>query len=209
MNNKRDTRPTRDKILDVAIDLFSQQGYSGVSIREITRGVGIKESSLYNHFKNKEEIITSIFTLFQEEFAKTLPPIEMLETILKVSSTQQFFERGFERFKEHIDQPINEKLWRIIYIEHYRNSFAREIFLQDIIKKTLEFLERVFEKLIEQGKIKPLKPSLLAAEYQYPMFSMIAEYNMLRFDDKDTTEIENKMKEHLDFFLENVMIKDY
>lgn len=142
------------------------------------------------------------FSLFQTEFSKTLPPVEMLDEILAKSSVEQFFSRGFERFKEHIDQPLNEKLWRILYIEHYRNSMAREIFLNDIIKNTLNFLSIVFEKLISQGKIKPMNPSLLAAEYQYPMFSMLAEYNMLRFDGKDTSEIENRMKEHLLFFME-------
>ncbi|MFT4413028.1 TetR/AcrR family transcriptional regulator [Fredinandcohnia humi] len=198
------TLSTKDKILDVAIDLFSQKGYSGVSIREITREVGIKESSLYNHFKNKDEIITTIFEYFQKEFSKTLPPVEMLDHILTNSTIEQFFDRGFELFKEHIDKPVNEKLWRILYIEHYRNELAREIFLNDIFKKTLDFLEIVFEKLIAQGKIKPLHPSLLAAEYQYPIFSMLAEYNMLRFDNKDTTTIENRMKDHLTFFLTTV-----
>ena len=39
-------KTTKDKILEVAIDLFSKQGYHGVSIRNITKEVGIKESSL-------------------------------------------------------------------------------------------------------------------------------------------------------------------
>lgn len=198
---------TKDKILCVAINLFSQKGYSGVSIREITREVGIKESSLYNHFKSKDEIITTIFEYFRNEFAKTLPPIEKLEQILVNSSIEEFFEQGFENFKMHIDNPTNEKLWRVLYIEHFRNPLAREIFLNDIIKKTLGFLEIVFERLISQGKIRPLSPSLLAAEYQYPIFSMITEYNMLRFDQKNTDAIEKRMKEHVNFFLETVQVE--
>lgn len=199
--------PTKEKILEVAIDLFSKEGYNGVSIREITREVGIKESSLYNHFKNKEEILTTIFELFQYEFSKTLPPIEMLDQILTKSSLEDFFNQGFKNFKIHIDNPINEKLWRILYMEHFRQSFVRDIFLYDIIQKTLDFLELVFEKLISQGKVKPLKPALLAAEYQYPIFSMLTEYNILRFDRKETSEIENKMKEHIAFFLNTVKVE--
>ncbi len=199
--------PTKEKILEVAIDLFSKEGYNGVSIREITREVGIKESSLYNHFKNKEEILTTIFDLFQYEFSKTLPSIEMLDQILTQSSLEDFFNQGFKNFKVHIDNPINEKLWRILYMEHFRQSFVRDIFLYDIIQKTLDFLELVFEKLISQGKVKPLKPALLAAEYQYPIFSMLTEYNILRFDRKETSEIENKMKEHIVFFLDTIKVE--
>lgn len=206
MNKQTEKKRTKERILEIAIDLFSQRGYSDVSIREITREVGIKESSLYNHFKNKDEIITTILYLFREEFSKTIPSTQVLDEVLTNLSPDQFLKRGFERFKEHIDNPINEKLWRILYVEQYRNTLARDIFLNDIIKRTLEFLEVVFEKLMDQGKIKSMKPSLLAAEYQYPMFSMIVEYNMLRFDEKDTEEIENKMNEHLEYFLQTVQV---
>ncbi|GAF64288.1 putative transcriptional regulator [Bacillus sp. TS-2] len=198
---------TKEKILCVAIDLFSQKGYDGVSIREITREVGIKESSLYNHFRSKDEIIKTIFEYFRNEFAKTLPPIEKLEKLLERLNIQEFFEQGFENFKMHLVNPTNEKLWRILYIEHFRNPLAREIFLNDIIKKVLEFLEVVFEKLIYHGKVRSLSPKLLAAEYQYPIFSMVTEYNMLRFDQRNTDEIENKMKEHVNFFLETISIE--
>ncbi len=197
---------TKEKILFAAIDLFSRKGYSGVSIREITREVSIKESSLYNHFKNKDEMITTIFENFRNEFAKTLPPIEKLDEILINSSMQDFFEQGFQNFKMHIDNPTNEKLWRVLYMEHFRNPLARDIFLNDIIKQTLEFLEIVFEKLISLGKIRPLSPTLLAAEYQYPIFSMVTEYNMLRFDQKNTDEIEMRMKEHVNFFMDTVKV---
>ena len=47
MNNK-------EKIFHVSIDLFSKYGYDGVSVRKIASEVGIKESSIYNHYKSKE-----------------------------------------------------------------------------------------------------------------------------------------------------------
>lgn len=197
-------RSTKEKILEASIDLFSRSGYHGVSIRNITKEVGIKESSLYNHFQNKEEILETIFQVFRNEFKKTLPPVHLLDQILDNSSVEQFFEQGFENIRNHVDKEINEKLWRILYIEHYRDPVAREIFLNDIIAATIDFLEIVFAKLIEKGKIKPFDPKLLAAEYQYPIFSMVSEYNMLRFDNKDTTKIEARMREHMDFFLQMV-----
>lgn len=39
---------TKEKIVETALDLFSQRGYDGVSVRDIARAVGIRESSLYN-----------------------------------------------------------------------------------------------------------------------------------------------------------------
>lgn len=46
---------TKEKIFDVAVDLFSKHGYHGVSVRKIAAGAGIKESSIYNHLKTKKK----------------------------------------------------------------------------------------------------------------------------------------------------------
>jgi len=51
---------TKEKIFDAAIDLFSEFGYNGASIRGIAASVGIKESSIYAHFINKEDILNHI-----------------------------------------------------------------------------------------------------------------------------------------------------
>ena len=44
---------TKARILWEALELFSSKGYKGVSVRDIAGAVGIRESSLYNHFKGK------------------------------------------------------------------------------------------------------------------------------------------------------------
>ena len=51
---------TKEKILDTALELFSQRGYNGVSVRDIARAVGIRESSIYNHFESKKAIFDGI-----------------------------------------------------------------------------------------------------------------------------------------------------
>ncbi|OSI33240.1 TetR/AcrR family transcriptional regulator [Bradyrhizobium canariense] len=51
---------TRARILAEALDLFAQSGYGGASMRELARRVGIRESSLYNHFAGKAAILEAI-----------------------------------------------------------------------------------------------------------------------------------------------------
>lgn len=58
---------TKARIFMAAVHLFSQKGYSGVSVRDITHEVGINESSLYNHYKNKEALLGAIFEYFRAE----------------------------------------------------------------------------------------------------------------------------------------------
>lgn len=200
------TKNTKDKIFETALDLFSQKGYSAVSIREITRTVGIKESSLYNHFKNKEQILESILTHFRTDFSKTMPPLEALDEILNNSTTDVFFKAGHRNFKTYMENVHAQKMWRVLQVEQFREPMARDIILNDFFQSTIDFLEIVFKKLIEMKRIKPIDPRLLAVEYQYPAFSLLAEYNILKFDGKDTTEVERRLDQHIDFFLEMVKV---
>ncbi|MEG1104740.1 MAG: TetR/AcrR family transcriptional regulator, partial [Oscillospiraceae bacterium] len=45
---------TKQRILDYSLQLFSCDGFSGVSMRNIAAAVGVKESSLYKHFQSKQ-----------------------------------------------------------------------------------------------------------------------------------------------------------
>lgn len=48
-----------------------KKGYDNVSIRSIARDVGIKESSIYNHYKNKEDILDKILKKFLDILEET------------------------------------------------------------------------------------------------------------------------------------------
>ncbi|MFC7510237.1 TetR/AcrR family transcriptional regulator [Streptomyces thermocarboxydus] len=52
---------TRQRIQEVALELFAEQGYEKTSLREIAERLGVTKAALYYHFKTKEEILVSIF----------------------------------------------------------------------------------------------------------------------------------------------------
>ena len=45
---------TKEKITEAALTLFAEKGYKGTSVKNIADAVGIKDASLYNHFKSKQ-----------------------------------------------------------------------------------------------------------------------------------------------------------
>ena len=51
---------TRDRILSVALDLFTDEGYDKVSLREVAEKVGVSKAALYYHFSSKEEILKTL-----------------------------------------------------------------------------------------------------------------------------------------------------
>lgn len=52
---------TRQRIQDVALELFAEQGYEKTSLREIAECLDVTKAALYYHFKTKEEILVGIF----------------------------------------------------------------------------------------------------------------------------------------------------
>jgi AcrR family transcriptional regulator len=50
---------TRDRLLDAAARIIREQGITAATIREISRAAGVAEGSVYNHFRDKNELITA------------------------------------------------------------------------------------------------------------------------------------------------------
>jgi AcrR family transcriptional regulator len=58
---------TRERIREVAIELFAEKGYDKASLREIAERLGVTKAALYYHFKTKEDIVASVFDDFLAE----------------------------------------------------------------------------------------------------------------------------------------------
>lgn len=195
---------TKERILEVATDLFSHQGFSAVSVRDITRAVGIKESSLYNHFPSKDAILAEILARGGQEFAGIFAPVEQLEALFPHVEPEQFLRNGIQRFKAYLDRPRVEQVWRIVSMEQFREPAARAIIWEQMIEGSLRLVEHALAWYIAHGKLKPLDPRVLASEYQYPVFAMLTHYAMLKFDGKDTTDLERRLEEHIRFFMDAI-----
>jgi AcrR family transcriptional regulator len=60
---QRPTTPsTRERIVEIAIDLFDRQGYGGTSLRHIAEQLGITKAAVYHHFHTKEDIAREVVT---------------------------------------------------------------------------------------------------------------------------------------------------
>lgn len=56
----RDVRPRRQAILDAAARLFSAQGFSGTTIRQIAEQADMESGSLYYYFSSKSAILQEV-----------------------------------------------------------------------------------------------------------------------------------------------------
>jgi AcrR family transcriptional regulator len=56
----RDGAATRERILDIALELFIDQGYEKTSLRDIAERLGTTKAALYYHFQRKEDILLEL-----------------------------------------------------------------------------------------------------------------------------------------------------
>jgi AcrR family transcriptional regulator len=71
MNGEGDSRvrpDTRARIQQVAVELFTEHGYEGTSLREIAERLDVTKAALYYHFRSKEDIVTSLV----EDYSKQM-----------------------------------------------------------------------------------------------------------------------------------------
>ncbi|BCL29827.1 TetR/AcrR family transcriptional regulator [Streptomyces aurantiacus] len=61
MGSRQRRGDTRQRIQDVAVELFAEQGYEKTSLREIAERLDVTKAALYYHFKTKEDILISLF----------------------------------------------------------------------------------------------------------------------------------------------------
>lgn len=184
---------TKQRILDAAIELFSQKGYKGVSIRELARSVGIKESSIYNHYDSKDEILTATLDLFTSKMEGTVLTEEEIEERIYDLPPEEFWRAGTSKFMETTEDPRIEKISLIVFQEMFRDGRARDIALRELFSRQQGLVELIFEKMKERGMIGQLDTEALANTYSYSMLALRFEYNLLKFWGKDTGPVERKM----------------
>ncbi|ASJ98398.1 MULTISPECIES: TetR/AcrR family transcriptional regulator [Shewanella] len=67
---------TRDKIVHASLALFNEHGERSITTNHIAAHLGISPGNLYYHFRNKEDIIRSIFKLYEQHLESGFQPYE-------------------------------------------------------------------------------------------------------------------------------------
>ena len=170
---------TKEKIVETALELFSLRGYDGVSVRDIAHAVGIRESSLYNHFKNKRAIFDGIvdFCVQQSEayFRQSALPFDegddpAVYQGIGIERLQELIEQTFRFF---FDDPWNARFRRLLLLSQYTDPRCRDIYRRLYRDKCIQVQAHIFAALMDAGEIRREDPSAVATEFHGPMFMLI------------------------------------
>ena len=164
-------RDTRERILETALQMFSQNGYAGTNVRELTAALGLVKSSMYKHFESKEAIwntlLDQMIAYYDERFGSPehLPPVpDSLEGLVPMTM-------GMVDFTIHDDKIVMTR--KVLAIEQFRDERARGLATKHFLTVLTDMFTHVFAGMMDKGLLRRDDPTMLAFAYATPISALI------------------------------------
>ena len=174
---------TKERILNEALRLFSEKGYSDVYVGDIAEAVGIKAPSLYKHYKGKQEIFDSCIDRFYERMTKVrndllLPDTPKSELSYQMVDINQIIEFAIGLFMFYWKDEVASRFRKMLMIERYRNRDLNKIYEDLFVNGAVQHEEIIFSSLINAGIIKKEDPHIVALRFYTPIYYLLQKYDM-------------------------------
>ena len=171
----------KNAILLAATELFSQKGYDGASMAELSRMTGAAGGTIFHHFKNKEALFLNIL----EEFKEAI--LSAFDQYLKVENFRNGLEQveGAVSFYLHLAGQMQNQFLLLHRHFPYKMAESNPI-CRDYLESIYDGLLDIFEKGIVRGQQDGSIDQVPARQSAMILFSMvdgIARFNTYQLYD--------------------------
>lgn len=194
---------TKNQILTAALNLFSEKGFDGISVRDIAKEVGVRESALYKHFKNKQEILDKIAEKMSEEVHEVYKNVQAPEALggdiakgYKIISEKKLCEMVWNVFKTFTGESELAKFRRLLFHEKNNAKFAeyyKAFFLDGVVNSQAE----IFSKLIKARLFKKYDAEIMAMQFYSPVLFLFQKSDC---GNSSEEEIKKMLFDHIHTF---------
>ncbi len=145
---------TKNKILQVALALYNQEGIRSVTTRHIAATMGISAGNLHYHFKHTEDIILALFEQLTAAYDKIVQNLSE-HPVLNLAELEAYIDSSFYLIEQY----------RFIFINFVELGTwipsIRESYQKLVSKREQEF-SRLFTNLVNANVLRPdIAPTLL------------------------------------------------
>lgn len=162
---------TKERILAAALEMFSQNGYAGTNIRELSASLGLVKSGVYKHYESKEAIwnalLDQMIAYYGEHFGSPehLPPVPgSLEELIQMTMRMV-------NFTVHDERIIMTR--KVLTLEQFRDARARELATKHFLTGLTDMFTRIITGMMDKGLLRRDDPKMLAFAYTAPISSLI------------------------------------
>jgi AcrR family transcriptional regulator len=189
---------TKQRILDAALEGFSERGFAGTSIRQIARAAGIRESAIYNHFPGKQAIFDALLGEAGPGVAVDLAEVAVRSGDDPAAMIRQIVEHAMDLW----DQPKARRFMSIVLREGGPASALVGGGLARESGRVLKALAAVFQDWMDAGLIHEVAPA------EHVVWELMAPIGIIRLihlraDSSDGMRREGRRlaARHLDYFI--------
>ena len=162
---------TKERILAAALEMFSQNGYAGTNIRELSASLGLVKSGVYKHYESKEAIwnalLDEMIAYYGEHFgsAEHLPPAP--------DSLDGLVEMTMRMVKLTVLDERIVMTRKVLTLEQFRDVRARELATKHFLTGLTDMFTQIFTGMMEKGLLRQDDPAMLALAYTAPISALI------------------------------------
>ena len=191
---------TKEKIIYESLNLFSIKGFDAISVRDIANKVGIKASSIYNHFKNKQDIFDTIiekYSTYANQILKNINTRNNTNSFIinkfKDLSDDQFLKIHMKMFRFYLEDEYMVKFRKILTIEQFNNPEISKIYHEIFIDNILDAHTKILIALMDQKLLISRDAYTLSIQLCSPVFLLFYKYGNVT--DKESQILKNHILE--------------
>lgn len=164
-------KPMKERILEEALQLFAQNGYTGTSMNDIAARLGVTKAALYKHYRSKQEIFDSIVARADEY--NPSKEEKLLNTEDKTAAFEQIKEYTKEQFLYWTKEEFPSCFRRVLTLEQYRDPKMAKLYQRYLAKGPVADMEPMFEQLTENRQ----QARQLVLDFYGPIFLLYSIYD--------------------------------
>lgn len=187
-------KTTKEQILNSALTVFSQKGYDGALLRDISSSLGITKAALYKHFDSKESIWNAVIDYVESYYSKHM---ESVSDIPIPENWDELKELSLRQIDFTIHDDTVKRVRKLLSLEQYRDTRISNLATKYFITNMEVRFTKIFERMIEKGALKCDNPKMLAFQYTAPITVLIHHCDR---EPKNEEEIMEKIKAHIELF---------
>lgn len=191
---------TKERIIDESLTLFATNGFKGTSVKNIADAVGIKDASLYKHFKSKQEILDTIVEAMKQRIQDMsdgfgLPSDNSLQKATIVYA--QFDEDRMVEFSNkiflfYLKDSYLSRFWRMGTIEQYQNLEVYKVFSKLFLEDSITYLTDLFAEMRKEKILIEADPQVMAMNYYTPIFFLLSKYANVSVKEEEALKVLDK-----------------
>lgn len=140
-------KPKYYQIIDAALEVIAENGYHSSQVSKIAKRANVADGTIYLYFKNKEDILVSVFNVKMGTFIKNI--------VDKIEKDANAYDKLLTLIKEHYRQLSESPYLAVVAQLELRQSKAelrQEI--NRVLKSYLDVIDNIIEQGISEGAIR-------------------------------------------------------